>query len=254
VTSRPVRQRILITGASSGLGAEMARQFAAKGRDLALCARRLDRLEELGTELTAKHGVRVVVRALDVNDSDAVFAVFTELCEELGGLDRVIVNAGLGKGARLGTGKFYANRETAMTNFVAALAQCEAALQHFRAVNAGHLVVVSSVSAFRGLPGNLTTYSASKAAVAALADGLRMELHDSPIAVTTLFPGYIRSEMSSAAEQRTPLMSSTAHGVRAMVAAIEREVGRSAVPPWPWKPLGLVMRYAPAQLVRRFAS
>jgi short-subunit dehydrogenase len=252
--TRTLRQRILITGASSGLGAEMARQFAAKGRDLALCARRVDRLEELRTELTAKHGVRVAVRGLDVNDSDAVFSVFAELQDELGGIDRVIVNAGVGKGARIGTGKFYANRETAMTNFVAALAQSEAALQHFRAVDAGHLVIVSSVSALRGLPGNLTTYSASKAAVAALADGLRMELHSSPIMVTTLYPGYIRSEMSSAAEQRTPLMSSTEHGVRAMIAAIEREVAKAAVPPWPWKPLGFAMRHAPAAMVRRFAS
>lgn len=254
MTERAVRRRILITGASSGLGAEMARQFAAKGRDLALCARRVDRLEQLRTELTDRHGVRVAIRALDVNDSDAVFSVFAELQDELGGLDRVIVNAGLGKGAKLGTGKFHANRETALTNFVAALAQCEAALLHFRAVGAGHLVVISSVSAFRGLPGNLTTYAASKAAVAALADGLRMELRTSPITVSTLFPGYIRSEMSSAAEQRTPLMSSTEHGVRAMVAAIEREVAKSAVPPWPWKPLGFAMRHAPAALVRRFAS
>lgn len=248
------RRRILITGASSGLGAEMARQFAAKGRDLALCARRVDRLEELRGELAGKHGVQIAVRPLDVNDNDAVFTVFDELAGELGGLDRVIVNAGLGKGARLGTGKFAANRQTAMTNFIAALAQCEAALQHFRRADAGHLVVVSSVSAMRGLPGNLTTYAASKAAVASLADGIRMDLHNSPITVTTLFPGYISSEMSGAAEQSTPLMSSTEHGVRAMVSAIEREVANSAVPPWPWKPLGLVMRYAPATIVRRFAT
>lgn len=247
-----VRQRILITGASSGLGAEMARQFAARGRDLALCARRVDRLEALRDEIGGK--VRVAVRSLDVNDSDAVFATFDELADELGGLDRVIVNAGLGKGARLGTGKFHANRETAMTNFVAGLAQCEAALQHFRAANAGHLVVISSMSAVRGMPGNLATYAASKAAIAALADGVRMELHNSPIAVTTLLPGYIRSEMSSRAEQGTPLMTDTVTGVRTMVAAIEREVAKSAVPPWPWKPLGLAMRYAPTALVRRFAS
>jgi short-subunit dehydrogenase len=250
----PTRQRILITGASSGLGAEMARQFAAKGRDLALCARRLDRLEDLRDELHRAHPAsKIAVRALDVNDSDAVFKVFAELAGELDGLDRVIVNAGLGKGARLGTGKFEANRATAMTNFVAALAQCEAALEHFRAVNAGHLVVVSSVSAMRGLPGALTTYAASKSAVAALAGGIRMDLHGTPMRVTTLFPGYIKSEMSSAAEQNTPLMSSTEHGVRAMVAAIESEVANRAVPPWPWKPLGLVMRYAPAAVIRRFA-
>ena len=92
------RQRILITGASSGLGAEMARQFAAKGRDLALCARRLDRLEDAARRTRRRTGVRVAIRALDVNDHDAVFTVFDELRDELGGLDRVIVNAGARQG------------------------------------------------------------------------------------------------------------------------------------------------------------
>jgi short-subunit dehydrogenase len=249
------RRRILISGASSGLGAEMARQFAAMGRDLALCARRLDRLEELRAELVAAHpGISVAVRRLDVNDHDAVFTVFGELRDELGGLDRVVVNAGLGKGARLGTGRFAANRETAMTNFVAALAQCEAALEIFRAAGAGHLVVVSSMSALRGLPGTLTTYAASKAAVATLADGVRVDLLGTPIKVTTLYPGYIATEMSGRAQQSTPLIASTSKGVRAMVRAIEREVGRTAVPALPWKPLGIVLRYAPARVIRKFAA
>ena len=249
------RQRVLITGASSGLGAEMARIFAAKGRDLALCARRLDRLEALRAELLAAHpAITVAVRALDVNDHDAVFRVFDELRAELGGLDRVVVNAGLGKGARIGTGRFYANRETAMTNFVGALAQCEAAMQHFRAVNAGHLVVVSSMSAVREMPGNLTTYAASKAAVARLANGLRVEMHGTPIRVTTLYPGYVATEMSGRAHQRTPLMVSAQKGAQAMVGAIEREVGNAVVPRWPWKPLGLLMRYAPAGVLRRFTA
>ena len=248
------RQRILITGASSGLGAEMARQFAALGRDLALCARRTERLDALREELSARHPAgRIAVRQLDVDDHDAVFRVFAELADDLGGLDRVIVNAGLGKGARIGTGRFDANRETAMTNFVAALAQCEAAMQHFRAANAGHLVVISSMSAHRGLPRTLTTYAASKAGVASLAEGIRMDVIDTPIAVTTLFPGYIASEMSAGTEQSTPLMVSTEKGVRAMVRAIERELAQTAVPPWPWKPLGVVLRFAPARVVRRFS-
>lgn len=248
------RRKILITGASAGLGAEMARQFAALGRDLALCARRTERLDALRDEIATQHpAVRVAVRQLDVNDHDAVFRVFAELRDELDGLDRIVVNAGLGKGARIGTGRFDANRETATTNFVAALAQCEAAMQHFRAVGAGHLVVISSMSALRGLPGAVTTYAASKAAVASLAEGIRLDVLRTPIKVTTLFPGYIASEMSAGAEQGTPLMVGTRTGVRAMVRAIEREVAKSAVPPWPWKPLGLVLRLAPGSVVRRFS-
>ena len=247
-----LRKRILITGASSGLGAEMARQYAAVGRDLALCARRLERLTALRQEIVAAHpDVRVEVRALDVTDGDAVFRIFGELRDALGGLDRVIVNAGVGKGAPIGTGRFDANRETAITNVVGALAQCEAAMEIFRAAGRGHLVVISSMSARRGLPKALTTYAASKAAVATLAEGIRAEMLGTDIKVTTLFPGYIRSEMNERVTQRTPLLVDTASGVRSIIAATEREVAESAVPPWPWKAITPVMRHVPLRLLRR---
>ena len=247
------RRRILITGASSGLGAEMARQFAAAGHDLALCARRLDRLNELRAEIQKAHPGRIaVIRSLDVDDHDAVFAVFRDLVADLGGLDRVIVNAGLGKGAPVGTGRFDVNKQTITTNLLSGLAQCEAALEHFRAVGAGHLVVVSSMSALRGMPRSLTAYVASKAGISSIAEGIRAELVGTPIRVTTLLPGYIESEMNERVAQRTPLMSTTTDGVRAMVRAIDREVATAAVPPWPWRPLSVVMRHAPLRVVRRF--
>jgi short-subunit dehydrogenase len=242
--------RTLITGASSGLGAEMARQFAAKGHELALVARRRERLAELRDSLPH---ARVLVEALDVDDHDAVFRVFAHLDDEIGGLDRVIVNAGLGKGAPVGTGRFDVNKQTITTNLLSALAQCEAALERFRARGRGHLVVVSSMSALRGLPKSMTAYSASKAGIAAVAEGLRAELLGTSIKVTTLFPGYIRSEMNDQVAQRTPLMVSTGHGVRAMVRAIEKEVASAAVPAWPWRPLGVVLRHAPLGVIRRFA-
>jgi len=158
---------ILITGASSGLGAEMARQFAARGHDLALCARRTDRLDELHSEIAGEHpDRRVEVRALDVNDDDQVFEVFRAFQADFTTIDRVIINAGLGTGAPLGTGGYAANKETAMTNFVTALAQSEAAMEIFRAQNSGHFVMVSSMSAMRGLPKTMTAYAATKAGVA----------------------------------------------------------------------------------------
>src|SRR5690554_2544972 len=98
---------ILITGASSGLGAEMARQFAAKGYHLALCARRVERLEQLENEIKANAPtVKVASKALDVTNSESVFRVFAEFYETFGQIDRVIVNAGMGKGGSLGTGLF----------------------------------------------------------------------------------------------------------------------------------------------------
>lgn len=246
----------LITGASSGLGAEMARQLAAKGHDLALAARRTERLEELRAEITTAHpGRRVAIRGLDVTNPTAVFDVFRAFRDELGHLDRVVVNAGLGKGARLGTGHFDANLETATTNFVGALAQTEAAMEAFRAQESGHLVMISSMSALRGLPGSLTTYAATKAAVAHLAEGLRLELHGTPlqrkIKVTVLYPGYIASEMNDQVEQATPLMASTEKGVRAMVAAIEKEVADACVPALPWAALAPVMKHAPRGVLKK---
>jgi short-subunit dehydrogenase len=249
--SKTLRQTILITGASSGLGEGMAREFAAMGRNLALCARRVDRLDALKAELVAKHpGIRVEVRALDVNQHAQVFEVFKAFAQDFGTLDRVIVNAGLGKGQPIGKGRFDANLQTAQTNFIAALAQCEAAVEIFRAQNSGHLVTISSMSAMRGLGRNLTTYAASKAALAALSEGIRSDLLRTPIEVSTIFPGYIETELSGKAA-KTPLMVDTASGCRALVAAIEREPAKACVPRWPWALVAWYMRLAPLSWVAK---
>jgi short-subunit dehydrogenase len=247
------RQKILITGASSGLGAGMARQFAAKGRDLALCARRTDNLEELKAELTARHpGITVAVAALDVTDHDAVPTVFAELSDELGGVDCVIVNAGIGKGHVLGGGKLWANKATIETNLVAALVQIETALEMFTAAGAGHLVLVSSVLGNKGVPGVKAAYAASKAGVTSLGESLRAEYPSGPIKITVLEPGYIESEMT-AKSGTTMLMVDNETGVKALVGAIEREPGRAVVPRWPWAPLVQLIRVLPPPLTKRFA-
>jgi NADP-dependent 3-hydroxy acid dehydrogenase YdfG len=238
----------LITGASAGLGAGMAREFAARGHDLALAARRLDRLEALRDEL-APTGVRIAVAALDVDDHDAVFATFRTLRGELGGLDRVVVNAGLGKGAPIGTGRFDANLATARTNFVAALAQCEAAMEIFRPANAGHLVVVTSVAADRGLTGAQTTYAATKAGLAHLAEGIRVDVADTPIRVTTIAPGYIRTDLN--AGMTMPFAVDAATGTRAMADAIEKAPAFAYAPTWPWALLGRALRVVPTPVLRR---
>lgn len=231
----------------------MARAFAARGRYLALCARRVDRLDELKAELLERHpGISVAVAALDVNDHEQVPKVFAELSDELGGIDRVIVNAGIGKGAPLGSGKLWANKATIETNLVAALVQIETALEMFKAAGSGHLVLVSSVLGNKGVPGVKAAYAASKAGVSSLGESLRAEYVNSPIKVTTLEPGYIESEMT-AKSASTLLMVDNETGVKAMVDAMEREAGRAAVPWWPWGPLVQLMRVLPPRLARRFA-
>lgn len=250
--TRDLPRTILITGASSGLGAEMARQFAARGYDLALCARRTDRLEALQADILDRHpDRRVLVRALDVTDHDRVFEVFRGFAADLGHLDRIVINAGLGKGAPLGTGSFAANKETAETNFIGALAQTEAAMEVFRAQGAGHLVMISSMSAMRGMPKTMTTYAATKAGVAHLAEGLRTEFHGKPIKVSVIYPGYIASEMNEHVAAEQPLMVSTEKGVKAIVRAIEKEKASACVPPLPWAPMSVVLKHAPLPVLKK---
>jgi len=247
------RQKILITGASSGLGAGMARAFAAKGRDLALCARRTDRLEELKAELTARHpDVKVAIAELDVNDHEQVPKVFAALADELGGVDRIIVNAGIGKGAPLGSGKLWANKATIETNLVSALVQIETAIEMFKKAGSGHLVLISSVLGNKGVPGIKAAYAASKAGVTSLGESLRAEYAGGPISVTVLEPGYIESEMT-AKSATTMLMLDNETGVRAMVDAIERERGHAIVPRWPWAPLVQLLKVLPPRFTKPFA-
>jgi short-subunit dehydrogenase len=241
---------ILITGASSGIGAGMAREFAKKGYNLAICARRLDRLEILKQELENTYNIRVMTKTLDVTHHQQVFEVFHAFQKDFGTLDRIIVNAGIGDGRRIGKGFFDINKATVETNFISALAQCEAAVEIFRQQEFGHLVVISSMSAIRGMPKHLTAYGASKAGVAALAEGIRAELINTPIKVSTIFPGYIRTEINEGAK-KLPFEVDEKTGSRLLVAEIEKEPVKAYVPKWPWLPIGLAMKILPLKIVNK---
>ena len=244
---------ILITGASSGLGEGMARLFAKLGYNLAICARRTDRLENLKTELSAQYpDIRIEYRVLDVSDYDAIFEVFDAFAADFGHIDRVVVNAGVGDSRRIGKGRFDTNRKTVEINFISALAQCEAAMNIFRAQNSGHLVVISSMSAMRGLPKHLTAYGASKAGLAHLAEGIRadMLLTKLPIKLSTIYLGYVRTEINENAKP-LPFEVDAETGTKAIVAAIEAEVDEACVPSLPWSIVGQAMKHLPLQVVNR---
>ena len=246
---------VLITGASSGLGEGMARLFAKLGYNLAICARRIDRLERLQSELMAEFpNIRVEYKTLDVSDYDAIFEVFDAFAKDFGSIDRVVVNAGIGDSRRIGKGRFDTNRRTVEINFVSALAQCEAAMNIFRAQNSGHLVVISSMSAMRGLPKHLTAYGASKAGLAHLAEGIRadMLLTKLPIKVSTIYPGYIRTEINENAKP-LPFEVDADTGTKAIVAAIEAGVDEACVPSLPWSIVGKAMRLLPLQLMNKLS-
>ena len=231
----------------------MALQLAAKGYNLALCARRIENLQTLKDDIAKQYpSVKVSIRSLDVNDHDAVFEVFKQFKEDLGSLDRVIVNAGMGKGASVGTGYFYANKQTAITNFVSALAQCEAAVEIFRAQNSGHLVTISSISAVRGFRRAMTVYAATKAGLTSMTEGVRIDLMDTPIKVTCVHPGFIRSEINEKVKN-VPFIVNTDVGVHGIIKAIESERASAFTPAWPWSLLHYLMRIAPASMLKNMS-
>lgn len=251
------RKNILITGASSGLGKGMAREFAKQGCNLALCARRVENLEELKQELLEINtDIHVFLRSLDVNNTEQVFEVFrvfeTDFKGIDGTLDRVIVNAGLGKGASIGKGYAAQNMQTAVTNFCGALSQMEAAMEIFRAQNHGHLVAISSMSAFRGYARAVNVYAATKAGLRSLAEGLRVDVLNKPIKVSSIFPGYIESEMTGTIEgKKPPFIISLDKGSKLLVKAINKEPNNAYVPFWPWYPLRQLMRFMPLSMLRK---
>jgi short-subunit dehydrogenase len=242
------KQVILITGASSGLGEGMAREFALRGHDLALCARRMDKLQALAKALQQQHtGIRISVREVDVNDAQQVAQAFDAFSRTFGHIDRIVVNAGRGGAEALGTGDVSAALQVAQTNFVGAVAQCDAAMRLFRQQGCGHLVVLSSVSAVRGMPGGMATYAASKAGIATLAEGLRNEMKAAglPIHVTTLMPGFIHTAIN-AHQPNKPFAVDVATGCRALVNAIESQADVAIAPYWPWRIVAAVLRWLPA--------
>ena len=251
------RKNILITGASSGLGKGMALEFAKEGCNLALCARRVENLEELKkTILEINPNCHVFLKSLDVTITEDVFTVFKAFNEDFKrigeNLDRVIVNAGIGKGASLGKGFAKANMQTAITNFCGALSQFEAALEIFREQNHGHLVAISSISAFRGYSRALTVYAATKAGLASLAEGARVDLLKKPIKVSTIFPGYIQSEMTDSVEKKPPFIIDLDRGSKLLVRAINKEKDKAYVPGWPWYFLRLLMPFMSLKILRKF--
>lgn len=247
------RTNILITGASSGLGRGMAIEFAKQNHNLALCARRVDKLEELKQHLLSINpNINVLIKPLDVNDHPQVFKVFSQFKQEMGQLDRVIVNAGMGKGASIGTGYFAANLQTAQTNFIAAIAQCEAAMAIFREQNSGHLVTISSISAVRGFRRAMTVYAATKAALTSLTEGIRIDVINTPIKVTCVHPGFIRSEINEKVK-KVPFIVDTETGCKAMVNAIQKEQANAFVPSYPWALLHWILRVAPISIIAKMS-
>lgn len=236
---------VFITGASSGLGKGMAREFAERGYHLALAARRC--MNDFASELSDNYGVTVKTYTLDVTDCSAVKDCLQQVSEEFYSLDIVIANAGIGVNARIGEGDFEAVKATVDTNVTGLMATVEHALPLLRRQGFGQLVGLSSVAGERGMP-SIGVYCASKSFVTTYLKTLQLETAKEPIDVTILAPGYIDTPINQGAKSR-PFVISLEQGAKELVDKIERKVSFAFVPAWPWAVVARVMRYLPGRLL-----
>ncbi len=241
-TEQDSGRRTLITGASSGLGAGLAQALARRGDRLVLFARRADRLEAVAQRAQANHPhkLRPLVFPLDVTDTEAVERAVREAQAQLGGIDLLILNAGIGDAQRVERFDFEdAHRLARMleVNLVSTLYLLGAVLPGMRARRRGHIVGVSSLAAYRGLPGSWV-YSASKAGLSTLLEGLRIDLRPYGIAVTTISPGFVRTAITERNRFPMPFLMDLEPAVRIMCRGIER---RAREVRFPWQ-LALAVR------------
>lgn len=237
---------IFITGASAGIGERLALEFAARGYDVAIAARRRDRLDELAARLKAAGASRALPVELDVSDAVAVGAAVEQVAREFGRLDIVVANAGQGPLTPIGKGRFEIERQTIEVNLLGAIATIEAAVPILRRQRSGQVVGITSMAGWRGLSG-FGAYSASKAGLHRYLQSLRIEVAHDGIAVTELSPGFIDTDMNRTLGNR-PFLIDVERGGALMARMIERRVGYRTVPVWPWSLIGPLLKILPASL------
>jgi short-subunit dehydrogenase len=213
--------KIVITGATSGLGREMALQYSEAGVHLGVVGRRETLLNELADACRAK-GASVEVYVGDVTDSAAMKDLARCFVETAGGIDLVIANAGVGCPDHLSKGDPDPLTFVINVNVNGVLNTLLPFIPTMKEQGSGHLVTIASIAGARGMAGH-TTYSASKAAVRMLMDGFAYELNDMGIATTTINPGFVKSEMTAKNRFPMPFLVETDAAARKMLRAIKRK-------------------------------
>lgn len=220
---------ILITGASSGIGAALAVEYAAPGVRLFLCGRDAGRLDEVAGACRAK-GAAVEARVLSVVDA-AALAHWVAEAEVAGPLDLVIANAGISAGTGEGAETAEQTRAIFAVNVDGVLNTVLPAIAPMRARRSGQIAIVASVAGFRGLP-SAPAYCASKAAVKAWGEGLRGWLARDGVKVSVILPGFVESRITAANDFVMPFLMPADKAARIIRRGLERDRGRIAFP-WP---------------------
>jgi NADP-dependent 3-hydroxy acid dehydrogenase YdfG len=180
----------IVTGASSGIGEATARLLAKEGCNVVLAARREDRLRALAAEL----GEGALAAPTDVTDPAACAALVARTAESFGALDVLINNAGVGLYGSIPEGTPEDWRKMFDVNVLGVLYTTRAAVRHMLARGSGDVVFVSSLAGRRVPAADATVYAATKHAITAVAEGLRMDVHDKGVRVINVEPGLVRTE------------------------------------------------------------
>lgn len=243
-------KRVLITGASSGLGAGLALAYAEPGAILGLMGRREDALQEVARS-AHERGARCIVQAVDVCDTSAMKRAVDAFMTDAGGCDIAIANAGIGEGRT--DLRFNAEHSASVfsVNVIGLTNTLLPCVEHMRAQGSGTLVGMASVAGYRAIPGSLS-YSASKAAVMTFMEGLSMELDGSGIHAMTLCPGFIRTPLTDKNEFEMPFIIDCEDACARMKNAIDQK--RSIYTfPFPMFLAAHFLRVAPRWVLKRLS-
>lgn len=239
-------QRVVITGASSGIGAALARHYAQSGAVLGLIARRSIELDKLAMQLAAP----VRIYPVDVRHTSALQAAAADFIAHYGSPDIVIGNAGISFGTLSESVEdIAAFQDVIDINVMGLVKTFQPFIAGMRAAERGTLVGIASLAGYRGLPG-AGAYSASKAAAISYLESLRVELKASAIKVITVCPGYIATPMTANNPYPMPFLMSPDAAARKIAAIIEH--GKTfAVIPWQMAALAPLLRILPNGLYDR---
>ncbi len=240
---------VFLTGASSGIGEGLAIALAKRGAILGLLARRAELLDELAAKCEAA-GAKARVFSCDVVDSHAVHAAAAKFRDEFGHIDIMIANAGIsGKSQETRDLVPSAVKEVIDTNLMGAVNAIHAVLPQMLERGSGHLVAVSSLAGFRGLPKS-AAYSSSKAAMTAFFESVRLDVATRGVDVTIIQPGFIRTPLTAGREAKMPFLMYLDDAIPHFVSAIEKKK-RFAAFPWQLASLVRVARFLPSWLYDR---